>query len=214
MRGSNVKKIGILSTVGFGVLAVSITLAALPANAAPAATASSSAAAATTKYSDLNMVEFLVFGVGPIAKERPELLTKLNISSVPEASSTVIKEVLVGLQSVDPAFHANITVPAQAGDPYKAEHALKNFSADVAALAAKEKAAHASQSNLVSSRAAGNGSVWAFTNYVVSTQVAVTAAAAVSVLAVVAALAVFLYQHPEDTSPLVMQGYASSLGAL
>lgn len=207
------KKIGILGTIGFGVLAVSITLAAVPANAAPVAKASSSAAVAT-KYSDLNVVEFLVFGVGPIAKDRPELLTKLNIPPVPEASLTVVKEVLAGLQSVDPAFHANVTVLAQARDPYKAERALKNFTADVAALAAKEKAAHASQSNLVSSSAVGNGAVWAFSNYIVSVQVAITAAAVVSVLAVVAALAVFLYQHPEDTSPLVMQDYASSLGAL
>jgi SdpC family antimicrobial peptide len=207
------KKYGILVTVGFGVLAATVALAAVPANAAPAVGTRSSSETATN-YSDLNVVEFLVFGQGPITIDRPELLTELNISSVPQATPAVINEVLVGLQDVDPAFHMNVTIPAQAGDPYEAERALKNFSTDVAALAAKEKEAHASQPILILSRAAGTGSVWAFTNYVVSTQVAVAAAAAVSVLAVALALAVLLYEHPEDGSPLVMQNYASSLGSL
>jgi ABC-type spermidine/putrescine transport system permease subunit II len=56
--------------------------------------------------------------------------------------------------------------------------------------------------------------VWAFSNYVVSTQVAVAAAVAVSVLGVVAALAVIAYQRPGEETALVRQTYASKWAGL
>ncbi|TFB87271.1 hypothetical protein E3O44_09095 [Cryobacterium algoricola] len=208
------KKIGLLATIGIGILAASITLAAIPASAVPISAAASTSATSTVKYQDVDVVGFLVFGVGPIAQDRPELLTKLNITRVPQAPAATIKTLLTGLQSVDPDFHKNVTVNAQARDPYKAQLALTNFSTDMTALTEKEQALHPDQLRSLSTAAAGNGSVWAFTNYVVSTQVAVTAAAAVSVLAVLAALVVFLYQHPKDGSTLIMQDDASALGAL
>lgn len=199
---------------GVGLLAASVALAASPAYAAPVNHVSTSSAltasSANLRYSDRDVVDFLVFARGPIAKEKPELVEQLNMTPVLEAPTTVTDEVLAELLAEDPDFHDNVTVKAQAGDPYEAEEALTAFSRDVQAVAAK----HQAPTGLQVTAAASSGSVWAFANYVLSVQVAVTAAVAVSVAGVVAALVVIAYQRPGEDSAIVRQSYASALSGL
>lgn len=198
------------SFVGAGVAIAAMVFSATPAQAAVGADASD-APSLTLRYSDLDVVDFLVFARGPIARDKPELVDQLNMTPVLDAPESVSQQVLTDLVSVDPDFHANVTAKAQANDPYEAEASLQNFTADVNAVAAKYKVAPGTLSR---SKKAANGQVWAFSNYVVSVQVAVAAAVAVSVIGVIAALAVIAYQRPGDSSGITAQKYAASWAAL
>lgn len=198
-------------------LVAGTTISATPATAADSAPAARTAAAASASnalhYSDRDIVDFLVFGRGPIATEQPELLKNMNITTVKDAPASVTDQLLTDLKSVDPAFHDRVTVEAQAGDPYKAEASIKAFTADVQAVAAKYQVTQKTV-RAASTAATANGQVYAFANYVISVQVAVAASLAVSVIGVVAALAVFAYQKPGDSSAITREGYASSWAAL
>ncbi|UAJ79155.1 hypothetical protein IT072_18420 [Leifsonia sp. ZF2019] len=194
-----------------GLVSASLLGAAIPANAAPAESASVvETHGSNLQYSDRDVVDFLVFGRGEIAENKPELLEALNMTPVPDAPSSVTDQLLAEFMEEDPTFHEDVTVKAQAGDPYKAEESLKAFSDVVQAVAAKHQVS--SNGSMISTRA--NGSVWAFSNYVVSTQVAVAAAIAISVIGVVAALAVIAYQRPGDDNAIVRQTYASAWAGL
>lgn len=132
----------------------------------------------------------------------------MNMTPVTDVPDSVTQEVLAELLVVDPNFHQNVTVLAQAHDPYKAQASLKNFTADMNAAAAK----HHVDSNMITSASvsAANGSVWAFSNWVVSVQAVVAAAVAVSIAGVVAAFVVVAYQRPSDGTAIVGQKYAAS----
>ncbi|MDN3478151.1 hypothetical protein QL987_05825 [Curtobacterium sp. APC 4022] len=197
-------------------LVAATTISAAPATAADTAPAARTVASATTgslHYSDRDIVDFLVFGRGAIATEQPELLKQMNITTVAEAPASVTDRLLSDLESVDPAFHSRVTAEAQAGDPYKAEASIRAFSKDVEAVAARYQVSQKTV-RAASTAATANGQVYAFSNYVVSVQVALTASLAVSVIGVVAALAVFAYQKPGDSSAIAREGYASSWASL
>ncbi|MFJ3385342.1 MULTISPECIES: hypothetical protein [unclassified Curtobacterium] len=204
-----------LSTAAALVAATTISAApAMAADSAPEAHVVASASASTAlHYSDRDIVDFLVFGRGPIATEQPELLKSMNITTITEASASVTDRLLTDLKSVDPAFHDRVTAQAQAGDPYKAEASIKAFTEDISAVAAKYQVTQKTV-RAASTAATANGQVYAFANYVVSVQVAVAASLAVSVIGVVAALAVFAYQKPGDSSAIAREGYASSWASL
>lgn len=207
------KRIGYLTTSA--VLAVALMISATPAQAAVQSTEAHSTSAATRaseRYSDADVVKFFFFGTGPIASARPDLVKALNIPSQPSVPDSVVKLVVDGLKSVDPAFHANVTLNAQAGDPYKAEAAFKNLVADAKALSDKMSSTQAPASS--AARATANGIWYAFANVWLSTTVVATAGLAVSVVAVAGALVVFAYQEPSDTSDLVSQNFAAALSTL
>lgn len=163
-------------------------------------------------YSDRDMVDFLVFARGTIANDRPELVSQLGMTPVLDAPDSVTDQLMADLLVVDPLFHENVTKKAQANDPYEAEASLTAFSSDIQAVAAAHKVK--ADSSQMAAASAASGSSYAFTNYVVSTQVAVTAVLAASVLGVVAALVVFAYQHPADSSEIARQRYAASWSAI
>lgn len=197
------------------VLALALVAGVTPAHATTTGVTGAEAVNAQVKssarYSDADVVKFFFFGAGPVAEERPDLVKALNIPSQPAVPDSVVTAVLDGLKSVDPAFHKNVTVNAQAGDPYKAEAAFKNLVADAKALSDKM-----SQKTEVSAggRATANGIWYAYANVWLSTTVAATAGLAVSVVAVAGALVVFLYQEPTDSSDLVRQNFVSALTTL
>ena len=205
------------AAAGVVLLAASASLTASPAYAdasteSPTGGSARAAATALPRYSDLDVVDFLVFARGPIANDKPQLVEQLNMTPVPEAPASVTDQILAELLAEDPGFHEHVTVKAQAGDPYKAEESLRAFSSVVQAVAAKHEAPTGQQ--LAATAAAANGSVWAFANYVVSVQVALTAAIAVSVAGVVAALVVIAYQRPGESSDMVRESYASAWSRL
>jgi SdpC family antimicrobial peptide len=208
--------IALSSTV---MLIASSALVAAPAFAVEVAPPRHATATASTSagdslpYSDRDVVEFLVFGRGAIAADKPDLATSMGITPIPDAPAHVTDKLLADLMQVDPSFNSRVTVPAQAGDPYMAEASIKAFSADVQKVAAEYRV---SEKTLRSASVAAdnNGQVTGFANYVISTQVVVAAALAVSVLGVVAALVVFAYQNPGDSSSLAREGYAAAWASL
>jgi SdpC family antimicrobial peptide len=197
-------------SVTAGLVSASLIWAAVPADASPPESASAvTAQSSDARYSDRDVVDFLVFGRGAIAESKPELVEAMNTTPVLDAPASITDQLLAEFLEADPAFHDNVTVKAQAGDPYRAEESLKAFADVVQVVAAKHQAPSKGQLTAVPA-----GDVWAFSNYVVSTQVAVAAAVAVSVLGVVAALAVIAYQRPGEETALVRQTYASKWAGL
>lgn len=200
----------IMSTAA-ACVAGALLLTAIPANASPAVKSTSKVA--TTRYSDLDVVDFLLFGRGPIAVAEPGVLTRFGITPVPNAPASAVSGALSQLQAVDPHFHANVTVLLQEHDPYAAQKGLANFTADLKTLVSKAKASG------VSSAVAspdGENAVYTTNYYVVDNDIAQSFTAVTSFILAAEATAVWLtfYQHTTDGSAFDAQNAAQALAGL
>lgn len=163
------------------------------------------------KYSDADVVDFLIFARGAIARDKPQLITTMNLRTVTDAPQSATTDALKDLLAVDPKFHENVTVKAQAGDPYLAQASLQAFAKDMYAVAAKNRV----NTNAVNanSRVTPNFG-WAYANWYVSVDNVVAVTVAVSVAGAALAFVVWLYQRPADSSAIADQRYAASWGSL
>lgn len=183
---------------------VTAGLIALPANAESAHSGLSSSS--SVKYSDGDVVDFFIFASGPAAKAHPEILENLGAKPKAEPAAKDLATVTTALLNVDPVFHKRVTLDVQAGDPYKAESAVKRLVADVQTLQGS-----GATKKLDATASAGKNS----TTFFPYTTVAVTAVAVVTVLAVASVAGIFLalYQSPADSSDLARQDLTANLAA-
>lgn len=194
-----------------GSLVLASVVGVAPAQAATDTRAHvpTSSPASQLKYSDQDVVNFFAFGSGPAAATHQDLMANLGIT--PQAvPAKVLTSLTKALLSVDPNFHQAVTVDVQAGDPYKAESAVKTLVADVRTLQSQVAKAATTDASAASARAAGSGGyqVFAFAYVAVSTVLVVAAGGVVSVIAVFLAL----YQS-QDSSHLTRDNATASLAS-
>jgi SdpC family antimicrobial peptide len=150
-------------------------------------------------YSDLDVVMLFLAGRGPIAERYPDLADTLVPNKAPQQPQAAYQAVLDQLLTVDPAFHENVTVPIQSGDPYLSEAALERFRSDILLFAP------AQPSGVGMGRCAIG--VWFF----------VASAVAVVVAAVVGAVAVPVYAvyyvPDESAKQFDLQKFAGALAS-
>ncbi|GHG81160.1 sporulation delaying protein family toxin [Streptomyces griseocarneus] len=131
---------------------------------------SSRPATSKTKYSDREVVSFLVFGRGKAADDNPALAKKIRDR---RADSTVTEEqlsYLMGkLHKIDPAFHANVTEAVQAKDPFVVQEGMERLNDDLKKYIA-EDAGDVDMSTDAADRA--DGKVWKKSNIVAVANIA------------------------------------------
>jgi hypothetical protein len=167
------------------------------------------------KYTDSDIVEFFVWGRGPAAVARPDLLATLGITPQSKPTPSVLATTVADFKAVDSHFHGGVTLALQAHDPYRTQSGIEEFSTDIQTLVA-HSSPNSSPTIAAASRAVPDGSVYGSTNYLLFTQVAVSAALVLAVAGVVSIGVVFLafYQKPADQSNLIAQTYADALSQL
>ncbi|KHK96037.1 hypothetical protein LK09_16945 [Microbacterium mangrovi] len=168
------------------------------------------------KYSDADIVEFFLFGRGPAADDRPDLIESLGIVVQPEPNASTVSGIVRTLTTADPSFHERVTAQLQARDPYKAEAGMKAFASDLRGITATASASTGPR-RLLTSKAVSSG--WAVgQNYIALYNTAVVSvgfAVSVALVASIAGVVLAFYERPDDTSDLRQQQYAQALaGAL
>ena len=172
-------------------IAASLTTVALilgtagMANAAPAGSPAPSHDASHTvtiaPYTDADVVEFLVFGHGKLARDVPSL-RGFVVDLEDQVDGDLVSEVVATYLAAYPTFTTDVTQRLQSGDPFETAEALESFKK---ASAAAALAVGIPQSELDLGDASGKCAVWVAVAVAVAGAVAATVAGAVNVTAVV-----------------------------
>lgn len=85
-----------------------------------AATKANTKVASEKSYSDDDVVEFLVFGSGPIARSNPDVLKRLHLKSA-AVSTQHVQAATRAIVAADQNFNTHVTRAILSGNPYAVE---------------------------------------------------------------------------------------------
>lgn len=208
----------ILKSSTAGVLAFALALTAAPSARAEAAfnqaphVAVKELESGIAAYSDLEILELLLAGVGPIADANPEIVTEyLGFDpDRPEVNQIALEQLVADYLEFEPEFRSQVVPGLSVGEPLAVEHALLTFTESFHAYLET-----IDTSTVSSGSPTGRGGwAWAMAYVAVAVNGVVYANAAVATLALVAGAAVVVV--------VVVPGYlkgekdgasASSLGS-
>lgn len=114
------------------------------------------AADASATYTDAELLEFLVAGQGPVAREHPELLGYLGFAEdKPVTPAGPMKRFTRDYLAADPDFHETVAVPVQSGDPEQVDAGLRQFSTELRAVVREKIARSPKKAAATNAQAAG-----------------------------------------------------------
>jgi SdpC family antimicrobial peptide len=172
---------------------------------------------AVAKYSDTELLLWLIAATGPVATEHPETLSMLGVTSEnrPPVIQPALDNTVAAYLAYDRSFHADIAAPILSGDPIRTEQALKVFVGRSKSFMAKSSSKTLStQSAASSATAAGKAGakakvavyVVALANAVVYANVAVATNVAATLV-----LAWFYLMDDSMTSAIDRQEYVAGV---
>ncbi|MCS4277310.1 SdpC family antimicrobial peptide [Mycetocola sp. BIGb0189] len=163
------------------------------ASAATAPTKIENASSTTDAYTDADVVEFLVFGSGAVAKNNPSEVKKLGLKSQTVSPETVTAAT-GQIVAADPNFRTHVAKAVLSGNPYKIRQGLKSFTGTL------EKVAQDQIPGDIST----NCVIWGIVNVLVAIELVVAGAVVV----------VVAYRGDNSTSRFSQDEIAATLTAL